>query len=66
MARLKSEQTCKLKNRIPGLHVLISSLPDSALRTHVTSLGKPKDSISILEALPGKLDNKRHSSSILY
>ena len=40
MARLKSEQTCRLKNRIPGLHVLISSLPDSASRTHVELLGK--------------------------
>ena len=33
----------KLKNRIPGLRLLISSLPGSALRTHVESLGKPRD-----------------------
>ena len=44
-----------LINRIPGSCLLISSLPGSALRTHVESLGKP-----------GKLDIKRHSPSILY
>ena len=33
----------KLINRIPGSRLLISSLPDSALRTHVESLGKPRD-----------------------
>ena len=31
----------KLINRIPGLRLLISSLPGSALRTLVESLGKP-------------------------
>ena len=35
-------------------------------RTRVKSLVKPRDSSSILEALPGKLDTKRHSPSILY
>ena len=54
----------KLINRIPGLCLLISSLPRSALRTHVESLGKPRDSTSVLKALPGKLDIKRHSPSI--
>ena len=33
----------KLINRIPGSHLLISSLPGSALRTRVESLGKPRD-----------------------
>ena len=33
----------KLINRIPGSRILISSLPGSALRTHVESLGKPRD-----------------------
>ena len=28
-------------NRIPGSRLLIPSLPGSALRTHVESLGKP-------------------------
>ena len=56
----------KLINRIPGLCLLISSLPGLALRTHLESLGKPRNSSSVLEALPGKLDIKRHSPSILY
>ena len=33
----------KLINRIPGSSLLISSLPGSALRTLVESLGKPRD-----------------------
>ena len=33
----------KLINRIPGSGLLISSLPGSALRTHVELLGKPCD-----------------------
>ena len=33
----------KLINRIPGSRLLISSLPGSALRAHVESLGKPRD-----------------------
>ena len=33
----------RLINRIPGSSLLISSLPGSALRTHVESLGKPRD-----------------------
>ena len=34
----------KLINRIPGSRLLISSLPGSALRTHVESLGsEPRD-----------------------
>ena len=33
----------KLINRIPGSNLLISSLPGSALRTHVKSLDKPND-----------------------
>ena len=47
----------KLINRIPGSRLLISNLLGSALRTHVTS---------VLKALPGKLDIKRHQTSILY
>ena len=42
-AIMKSESVGKLINRIPGSRLLISSLPDSALRTHVESLGKPRD-----------------------
>ena len=56
----------QLINRIPGSPLSISSLPGRASRMHVEWLGKPRDSTSILEALPGKLDIKRHSPSILY
>ena len=54
---LKSESTYKLINRIPGSCLLISSLPGSALRTHVESL--------VLEALPGKLDVKLEDLKVL-
>ena len=33
----------KLINTIPGSRLFISSLPGSALRTHVESLAKPHD-----------------------
>ena len=41
--RLKSETKGKLINRIPGLRLLISSLPGSALIMLVESLGKPRN-----------------------
>ena len=40
---MTSETMGKLINRIPGSCLLISSLPDSALRMHVVSFGKPRD-----------------------
>ena len=40
---LKRETIGKLINIIPGSRLLISSLPASALRAHVESLGKPRD-----------------------
>ena len=43
IASLTSETIGKLINRRPGTRLLISSLPGSALRTHVESLGKPRD-----------------------
>ena len=43
IASLKSETMIKLIHRIPGSRLLISSLPGSALRTHLESLGKPRD-----------------------
>ena len=43
IASLKSETTGNLINRIPGSRLFISSLPGWALRTHVESLGKPRD-----------------------
>ena len=51
IARLKSETMGKLINRIPGSPILISSLPGSALRTHVESLGKPRDVIKSSQSL---------------
>ena len=41
IACLNRETMGKLIYRIPGSRLLISSLPGSALRTHVESLGKP-------------------------
>ena len=38
-----ASQHGKLINRIPGLCILISSLPGSASRTHVESPGKHRD-----------------------
>ena len=54
----------KLINIIPGSRLLISSLPGSALRTHVESLGKPRDVNKRSQSLC--LDIKIHSPSILY
>ena len=45
---------------------MISSLRGSASRTHVEALGMPRDSTSVLEALPSKLDITRQSPRILY
>ena len=44
IAILTFEPTCKLINGIPGLGLLLSSLPGKALRTHVEWLGKPHNS----------------------
>ena len=43
IASLKSETIGKMINRISGSHLLISSLPGSALRMHVESLSKPRN-----------------------
>ena len=43
IASLEFETMGKLIKRIPGSSLLVSSLPGSALRTHVESLGKPRD-----------------------
>ena len=53
-------------NRIPGLCLLVSSLPVSALRMHVESLSKPCDVSKCFQTLPGTLDIKRQSPSNLY
>ena len=54
----------KLIHRLPGSHLLISSLPGLAMRKHDESLGKPCNSTSFLDALSGKLDIKRHSPRV--
>ena len=43
IASLKNETLNKLIHRIPGSCLLISSLPGSAFRMHVESLGKSRD-----------------------
>ena len=43
IASCQSETIGKLINRIQGPRLLMSSLPGSALRMHVKSLGKPRD-----------------------
>ena len=43
IASLKSETMGKLINRIPGLGLLISTLPGSASRLHGESFGKPSE-----------------------
>ena len=62
IASLKSEPTYKLINRIPGSRILISSLPWWASGTHASLTIQQ----SVLEALPGKLDFKRHTPGSLY
>ena len=56
----------KLIKKIPGLRLLISSLPVPALKTHVESLGSLAMSTSVLKALPCKFDIKRRPPIILY
>ena len=65
IASLKSEPMGILINRIPGLHLFISSLPGSDLRTHVESLSKPYNSTSVLKALPGILHAWWSTQSLL-
>ena len=66
LTSLKSETTCKLINRISGFRLLISSLPGKALRMHVESQGKPRDSRSIPKALLGKLDIKETHLPVVF
>ena len=56
-----------LINRIPGSRLLISSLPGSALRTLVESLGKPRDVNKRSQNLAGNLISKdTHILSAIY
>ena len=56
IASLKSETMNKLIHKIPGSRLLIPTLPGSALRTHVESLGKLRDYSKRSQSLAGKLD----------
>ena len=61
----------KVINRIPGSRLLISSLPGSAssqARLQECMLNGSASlpmSTSVLEALPGKCDIKRHSPTVI-
>ena len=66
IASFKLKQMGKLINRIPGSRLLLSTLPGSALRTDVDRSASLAISTSVLKALPGKLEFKRRSPSILY
>ena len=70
IACLKCEPTCKLIKRITASRLFISRLAGLALRPHVESLGKPRDSTNIFKVLPDKIDIKKdikiHSPSIIY
>ena len=59
IASFKSEPTCTLKNKIPGLR-LWYQVYSAQLRERMLN----HNSTTILEALPGKLYIKRHSPSI--
>ena len=70
IASLKSEATCKLVNRTPGSRrsfdikfTLYQARPREHMSNRSASLAM---STNVPEALPGKLDIKRHSPSILY
>ena len=54
VASLKSETMGKLINRIPGLRLLISSLPGSAMRTRLNHLASHMMSTSVLVNLISK------------
>ena len=56
----------KLINRIPGLRLLITSLPGSGSEHLLNRSACLAMSTSILKDLPGKLDIKRHSPCVLY
>ena len=63
---LKSESTCKLINRIPGL-CLLYQVYQARLRERIlNSSASLMMSTSILDTLPGKLDIKRCAPGILY
>ena len=63
---MKSELTCELINRLPGSCLLISVYQARLQERVLNRLASLAMSTSVLKALSGKLDIKRHSPSILY
>ena len=61
ISSLKSEKMGKQINRIPDSRLLISSLPGSASRTLVESLGNPRD-----VNLGKPRDVNKHSQSLAW
>ena len=51
----------KLINRIPDSRLLISSLPGSALRTHVEWLGNPRDVNKLSQSLAERFNMRSQS-----
>ena len=66
IASLKSESVGKLINRIPGSRLLISSYQAPLWKRMLNWSTSLAMSTSVLKALPGKLDIKRHPPSSLY
>ena len=60
ISSLKSETMGKLINRIPGSRLLISSLQGLALRTHVESLGKPRQQAFLKPCLVNLISKDIH------
>ena len=56
----------KLINKIPGSCLLISSLPGSALRTLVESLGNTRDVRTLVESLCNPRDVNKRSHGITW
>ena len=64
---LETETRGKLINRLPGSHLLIYQVYQALLlECMLNGSANLIMSTSILKALPGKLNIKRHSPSILY
>ena len=66
IASLKRKTKGKLINRIPGLRLLKSTLPGLALKTHVESLGKPRDVNKCPQSVAWSTDINNPTHSILY
>ena len=66
IASLKRETTGKLINRMPGSHLWYQVYQAQLWEGLLNRSASLTKSTGVLKALPGKLDIKRHSPSILY